>query len=188
MLKKKWKVLKSHKVVEASFFSLRADKCKLPDKRIMPKYYTIEFSDWVHVVPFTEKKQIILVEQYRHSIGKTFIEVPGGGIHSKTHEQSGKQLESPRDAARRELLEETGFAPKRMKKIGVHYPNPALQSNKIHVFLALNCKKIKEPQLDPFEDITVRLWSFSKLSSSIKNVKIKHSLMIPSVLMALKEL
>lgn len=187
-MSQKWKILNSQKIFQNNYFSLRTDKCELPNNVIMPRYYVMEFPNWVHVVPFTEKNEIVLLKQYRHPTQKRWIEIPGGTIHGASSSEGKKkssQKESPKEAAQRELLEETGFQAQKIKKLGCHYPNPALQTNKIHVFLALGCKKIAEPSLDPYEDLKVVLWNLPRLFTAIRKNQIKHSLMIPSIMMAL---
>lgn len=175
----KWKILSQKVLLRSKFFKLRVDECELPDHRIMPEYYVIEFGDWVHVIPFTTDGKIIMVEQYRHAAGKRFLEVPGGAVDDH-------KGESPEAAARRELLEETGYECGSLDFVGSHYPNPALQSNQMHTFLAKDCVKIKEQQLDPFEDLSVQLLTPDKLKKCIEQGQITHSLMLASLQLVIK--
>ena len=143
-----WKTLSSQTLVETRAFCLRQEKCEVFDKRTMPSYYILDFKNpWVHVVALTEKKELLLIRQYRHAARQFFLELPGGSVEL--------EKESSRTSALRELEEETGYSTSDMKEVGSYYPNPALQNNKVHVFLAQNCKKTGEQNLDPFEDISV---------------------------------
>jgi 8-oxo-dGTP pyrophosphatase MutT (NUDIX family) len=175
-----WKVLKSLDIFKAGFFKCRADECQLPDGRIMPRYYVLEFPDWVNVVAITADNQIVLVEQYRHAAQATFLEVPGGGTHPG--------CEDPLEAGRRELLEETGYESSTWINCGFHYPNPALQSNRMHTFLALNCKHIQAPQLDPYEDLKTVTMPLQEAIEKWQRGELKHSLISASILMAVSEL
>ena len=65
-----WKKLASQELFAAGVFKLRSDRCELPDGRIMPNYYVLEFPDWVNIVPLSDDNQIVLVEQYRHATGE----------------------------------------------------------------------------------------------------------------------
>ncbi len=176
----RWKTLKSTELFTAGWFRLRVDECELPDKRVMPKYYVMEFNDWVNVIAVTKDKQIILVEQYRHAAGEMFLELPGGTLDSRT--------EDPGAAGARELLEETGYRPAEMIDCGPHYPNPALQSNRMHTFLALDCEKVAEPDLDPFEDLQVRTMPLTEAHRKWEDGEFLHSIISASFSRTLKRL
>lgn len=156
----------------AGFFRLRADECELPDGRVMPRYYVIEFPDWVNVVPLTMDGHLVMIEQYRHAAGEDFLEIPGGSTDSIT--------EDPRAAGERELLEETGYQADEWIYCGYHFPNPALQNNKMHTFLALGCKKVRDPSLDPFEDLRVTIQPVDQVIQRWRTGQLKHSLIATS--------
>lgn len=172
-----WKVLSSEDLLKSPFFRLRKDRCELPDGRIMPGYYVIDFADWVHVLPITAKREVVLVRQYRYGAQASFLELPGGTCDPRSPED-------PEQAALRELLEETGFSPGRCQKVGESYPNPALQSNRLHTYLAWDCQKIQEPQLDPYEDLVTELMPLDELMALAERGKIQHGLMLSSLMMA----
>src|ERR1700679_1313608 len=111
-----WKTLKSQILFQSGIFRLRSDECELPDGRVMPRYYVFEFPDWVNVVPVTPNGQMILLKQHRHGAERDFLEIPGGSTHPG-------QNEDPREAAARELLEETGYQSQNWIACGSHYPN-----------------------------------------------------------------
>lgn len=173
MSSQKWKVLSSQNLIKG-FFKLRVDKCELPDKRIMPNYYIFEFSDWVNIVPITKENKVILIKQYRHAGGDYYFEVPGGTTHPS-------QNEDPLQAAKRELFEETGYQAKKWKYMGYHFPNPALQSNKMHTYLALDCELKGGQQLDEFEDIEVVLFEKKQVRDMLIGGQIEHSLIAASL-------
>lgn len=175
-----WKVLKSVELFNSGLFRLRSDECELPDKRVMPRYYVLDFPDWVNVVALTPERKLVLVEQYRHAAGETFLEIPGGSADSRS--------EDPREAALRELLEETGHRPARMIDCGSHFPNPALQSNRMHTYLALDCVKVAEPDLDPYEDLKLVLMDLKDFHQQWVDGAIGHSIIAASYGRSLKYL
>jgi 8-oxo-dGTP pyrophosphatase MutT (NUDIX family) len=177
----KWKVLQSKELLKLGFFRLRDDKCELPDGRVMPHYYVIEFADWVNVLPVTTDGQVVAVEQFRHGSDQMHLEIPGGSLDPRISEE-------PQVAGERELLEETGYAPSEMIYCGFHYPNPALQNNRMHTFIAWNCKKVAEQNLDPFEDLSVKLFPLSELQGKLERGEFTHSLIAASVALALPKL
>ncbi|NJL25218.1 MAG: NUDIX hydrolase, partial [Calothrix sp. SM1_5_4] len=124
--------------------------------------------------------EAILVRQHRHGAGSDFLELPGGSADSHS--------EDPREAGRRELLEETGYEAAEWIYCGYHFPNPALQANKMHTFVALGCRKIAEPRLDPFEDLHVVRIPLAEAVGKWINGEFKHSLISASFGMTLKTL
>jgi 8-oxo-dGTP pyrophosphatase MutT (NUDIX family) len=176
-----WKTLSTKELFRGGFFRLRVDECELPDGRVMPRYYVMEFPDWVNIVPVTDDNQILLVEQYRHATGEVCLEIPGGGIDPGSGED-------PKRAVLRELAEETGYIPDDIRLVGVHRPNPAMQNNRMHTFIGYGCKLLQEPQLDPFEDIKVVKKSIPEVLQLILDGKIDHSIVVASILYALPAL
>jgi len=177
----KWRLLETQEVLKTQIFRFRIDKCETGPGKVMPRYYVMEFPDWVQVVALTPERQLILVDQYRYPVDQRFIEFPGGTSDPKT----GESLLA---AAQRELLEETGYTSSRWQKIGQHYPNPALQTNRCEVFLALDCQKVAPPKLDPFEEINVVLRSLDEFKSELMNGQPAHSLMLATLFLALESL
>lgn len=173
-----WKLLSSKELLKSGFFRMRIDQCELPDGRVMPHYYVMEFADWVNIVPVTEDGKIVLVEQYRQAAGEVCLEIPGGSTHPG-------QNEDPKKAVIRELAEETGYVPEDVRLIGVHLPNPAMQNNKMHTYIGFGCRLVQEPDPDPFEDIRVVTKSIPEVVDLILGGQINHSIVVASILYAL---
>jgi len=114
--------------VQDKWLSLRADTCKMPDGQIVKPFYVFEYSPWVNVVAITKNQEVVLVEQYRHGIQKTVLELPGGSMDSEDI--------SPLVAAKRELLEESGYTTNNFVKTGTISRNSSSHINLIHCFLA----------------------------------------------------
>ena len=174
-----WEVLSSDELFSHPYFRFRKDRCALPDERIMPAYYVMEFIDWANVVALTDDGKIVLVNQYRHAAKRRFYEFPGGTLDPDNKE------ETPESAARRELMEETGYGVSRLTYLGHHYPNPGLQDNRMHVFLGTGCRKVAEPKLDTYEDLEVELVDVQDFLQCIEQGRPMHSLMMASLTLAL---
>lgn len=181
---KPWKVLSSKDIFKTSIFRLRTDQCELPDGRVMPNYYVMEFPDWVNIVPVTEDGRIVLVQQYRHASGEISLEIPGGSTDPRL---SGDD-EDPKRAAVRELAEETGYVPDDIRLVAVHRPNPAMQNNRMHTYIGLGCRLLQKPKPDPFEDIHVVTMPIPEVIDQILSGKINHSIVVASILCALPAL
>ena len=179
-----WKTLGSKELLQAGLFRLRADRCELPDGRIMPNYYVMEFPDWVNIVPVTHDGKIIMVEQYRHASGKVHLEIPGGSTDSKGPLGSIVK-EDPKRGALRELVEETGYVPDDIRLVGKHYPNPAMQNNAMWTYIGFGCRKQGEPKPDPFEDIRVVELPVSEVYDRVRSGQIDHSIVVASLLYAM---
>ena len=177
---KMWKVKNSKEIFRIGFVRFREDQCELPDGRIMPHYYTLEINDWVNVIPLTQDKKMVLVGQYRHSAQEYRWEIPGGAIDAKNQE-------SPDQTALRELKEETGFSGQIFQQ-QKHRPNPALQNNWMHTFLIKNCELVGKQELDPYEDIEVKLVNWQELNDLIKKGQINHSIVLASLFLFWEEL
>ena len=96
---KRWTVLESEYLFRRPWLTARRDKVQLPNGNINPEFYVLEYPDWVNVIAVTEDGRFIIERQYRHGIGSTGWEIPAGVC---------EKGETPEQAARRELLEETG--------------------------------------------------------------------------------
>lgn len=163
----KWKVITSEYLVKAPWAVLRRDQCEMPNGHIVPEYYVLEYPNWVNIVAFTKENDIILVKQYRHGAGKEFLEIPGGVI------DDGEEALA---AAKREMLEETGYTFDSMEKLVDLYPNPATSTNITTTFLARGGVKVKEQALDDQEEIDVILVSLEEAKKLLKDNKIGQAL------------
>jgi ADP-ribose pyrophosphatase len=129
-------------------------------------YYSLRLSDYVATIGLTPKHEFILVRQYRPAVDRSTLEFPAG------HVELG---ESPGDAARRELEEETGFTPGRIELLGKLAPDTGRLSNSLWCFLALDAVPI-EPQPVAEPGIEVVLCSPSGLREKIRSGEFDHAL------------
>ena len=161
--------IKPWKVLESSYFRprFRIDKCELPNGNLLDATI-FEFRKWANIVALTKNGEVVLVRQYRHGVCETFLEFPGGVVEDG---------EDPQEGARRELLEETGYASSSVIQVGKLYPNPALQTNALYCFLALDAEKVSEQDLDAGEDIEVHLVPLEELIGMAKRGEFQHALM-----------
>jgi ADP-ribose pyrophosphatase len=139
-----WKVLRSTYAVADQWLRLRHDVVQAPDGQTLPPCPVIEHPDWVDVIALTAGLNIVLVEQYRHSVGSVRTEFPAGTV---------ERGEPPLGAIQRELLEETGYASDEWLLLGTAPVYPAFQTNRIWSFAALNAHRVAQQNLDEGEAI-----------------------------------
>ena len=131
-----WRLLESIYSFSDRWLRLRSDTVRLPGGSTLAPYHVIEAADWVNVVAISEAGCILLVEQYRHAVTRTMMEIPAG------HVDAG---EVPEAAAHRELKEETGYAGGTWYALGVLHPAASRFNNQVHSFLALGVTKVAAP-------------------------------------------
>lgn len=78
-----WKIIKTKKLIEDKWLTLRADTCETERGIIVDPFYVVECSDWVEIVAFNDNEEILLIQQYRHGAGKISIELPSGIMESE---------------------------------------------------------------------------------------------------------
>ena len=142
----KWKTLESKYIIQRPWATLRVDKMQLPNGVIKDEYYVLEYPTWVNMIAITEQNTILFVRQYRHGAHDIFVELPAGVV---------EEGEDPEVAARRELLEETGYAFKDLAYVCKLYANPATSGNLTYTYLLTGGIKVQEQELDNSEDIEV---------------------------------
>lgn len=166
---KEWQVLESEYLVRRPWLTARRDRLELPDGRIIPEYYVLEYPDWVNVIAITKDGQFVMERQYRHAARKISLELPCGVM---------EEGETPLEAAQRELLEETGFGGGQWKKLMELSPNPSAMSNTTHCFLAIGVEKIAEQHLDETEELSVLFMTKEEVKRMLNENQICQALMV----------
>jgi ADP-ribose pyrophosphatase len=176
---KPWKILSSQYLIQDPWMTLRSDRCELPNGVVLDRYYVREIADFVQIVPINSQGHVLIVRQYRHGPQVVSTEVPGGLVDPG---------EDPIDAARRELLKETGCIADRFEPVSPLYTNPARNTNRAHTFIAHNARIVQPPQQEDSEHIEFEFVSRDEVFALIDNGKFAHALHIASLLLAFRQL
>lgn len=140
-------------------------------------FYILDTPDWCNIVPLTRDGQVVMVRQWRHGVDQETLELPGGMIDPEDP--------SPLEAARRELLEETGYRAATVEPLGVIAPNPAMQTNRCWSFVARDVELAGALALDEGEDIDVVLVPYAEIPARIARGEIAHALVVVAFAYAL---
>ena len=164
-----WKVLSTEYICREPWLTARRDRIELPDGRIIPEYYVLEYPTWINVIAITTDGQMVMVRQHRHGLGVTSTELCAGVMDPTDA--------TPMDAARRELMEETGFGGGQWTEHMVISANPGTHNNLTYSFLATGVEKIGTQHLDDTEDLTALLLSQDEVLDMLRRGEVLQSLM-----------
>lgn len=164
----KWKTLDTRYIIKRPWLTARVDRVQLPDGRINPEHYVLEYPDWVNVTAITAEGKFVFVRQYRHAFDGIFDELCAG---------VSEKGEQPIEAARRELLEETGYAGGEWTLTMTIGQNPSTCNNLTYCFLAQGVEKVGSQHLDASEDIEVVLKSEREVYDMLVADEMKQALM-----------
>ena len=164
----KWKTLAQKYLIKRPWLTARVDKVELPTGAVIDEYYVLEYPDWVNTIAITKDGKFVFVRQYRYAIGKTVNEICAGVI---------EKGEKPMEAAKRELMEETGFGGGTWQRWMEISANPSTHTNITHCFLATDVEQQGVQHLDKGEDIDVRLFTREEVLDMLRKGEIWQSLM-----------
>mgnify|MGYP000917003427 CR=1 FL=1 len=169
MQPKRWTVVSSRLERAFRIFKLRTDRACSPLTGVHHDFVVLESAPWVNVIALTSDRQVILIRQYRHGIRDVTLEIPGG---------LAEPADTPLAAAKRELLEETGCRAETWIDLGFVHPNPAIQDNRCHTFLALKVSRSAPQCLDEHEEIEVLARPLEEIPRLIRQGEISHALVV----------
>lgn len=165
----RWETLETRQIADCRVFTVHEMHRRSPRTGKQGNFFGIEARDWVNVIAVTDAGQVLLVRQYRHGTDEVTLEIPSGIIDGD---------EAPAEAARRELLEETGYTCEAIVEIGCVRPNPAIMNNRAYTFLATELSLRGAQSLDDHEEIEIVHAPLDHIDTLLREGAIDHSLMV----------
>lgn len=129
--------------------------------------FTVRCRDWCNVIAVTPEDAVVLIWQYRFGTDALSLEIPGGIVDPS---------EDFEVAARRELLEETGYAADAVEPLLVLAANPAIQDNRCHTFLARGARRTTPTKFDAQEELETVLVPAARIADLLDGGQVTHSL------------
>ncbi len=172
---KPWNVRQSRVLLDRPWLKLRVDHVVTSSGHEIEEFHVVDTRNWVAVLALTDDNRVVLVEQYRHGLGRISLELPAGVIDSG---------ETPQQTAERELREETGYVADEWQLLSDVSTEPSRHTTRAVFFFASRARRVGEPTLEASEDIRVKLLEAGALLEEVDRGGIQHGVHIGAILLA----
>jgi ADP-ribose pyrophosphatase len=155
-----WETLSRREVADGRpWVRLWAEAVRLPDGHVVEGFFTIEMPDYAVVVALTPDGRVVVERNYKHGPRRVCLNVPAGYV---------EQGEDPLAAARRELLEETGYVADEWVSLGSFTNNGNRGCGVGHLFLARQAQKVAEPDAGDLEEMEIGLMGLDEVIEAVR--------------------
>lgn len=165
----KWEIKGQEYLLKTRWLTVRKDRVKMPSGTEIDDYYVLEYPDWINVIAITKEGKFVIERQYRHGTQSIDYEICAGTL---------EKGEDPLEAAKRELLEETGYTGGEWELYCISAPNSSAMTNTNYSFLARGVEYSGERHLEQTEDIEIHLFSYDELKTIVREGGIKQGQML----------
>ena len=159
-----WEEVSCEHIVQDQWIDFRRHAYRFPDGKIWQPYYSFTRRDYAVIVASDESGRFICVRQFRQGIRQVTTEFPAGAIEAKDGEN---HEEAALTAAKRELLEETGYTSDRWRRLLVIPSSATVSDNYAYLFAAENCRKVSGQQLDAMELLRIRIHTAEEIDTML---------------------
>lgn len=184
-----WEEIRTEHIVQDQWIDFRRSAYRFPDGSEFEPYYSYSRRDYVVIVASDEDGNYLCVRQFRHGIKEVTTEFPAGGIERMDGREYGagrgsSAAEDALEAAKRELLEETGYVSEDWSFLLTVPSNATIADNYAHIFMARNCRKFGDQNLDETEFLNVRKHSADEIEDMIDQGNFQQAVHIMAWLLA----
>ena len=186
-----WTELQTEHIVQDKWIDFRRTSYRMPDGSVMEPFYSYSRRDYVVIVASDTEGNYICVRQFRQGIRKVTTEFPAGGIERKGRGEyktsESQRTEDALSAAKRELLEETGFESDEWEHLLSVPSNATIADNFAHLFWAKNCRMVSEQNLDETEFLDIVKRSADEIEELIANGGFQQAMHITAWLLVSRD-
>ncbi|MBO4903101.1 MAG: NUDIX hydrolase [Lachnospiraceae bacterium] len=176
-----WEEVRTEHIIQDEWIDIRRSAYRFPDGTVFEPFYSYSRRNYVVIVASDINGDYLCVRQYRQGIREVTTEFPAGAIEGTAQAQ-----EDTLEAAKRELLEETGYVSNEWTYLLKVPSNATLADNYAHIFMAKNCRKASGQDLDETEFLHVYTFSASKIEAMIADGDFQQAVHIMAWLLSQK--
>lgn len=186
-----WEEVQTEHLVQDQWIDFKKTSFRFPDGSVFEPFYTYSRRDYVVIVASDTDGNYICVRQFRQGIREVTTEFPAGGIEredGKEYRSAGEALaEDALVAAKRELLEETGYESVEWTHLLTIPSNANMSDNYAYLYYAKNCVKVAGQALDETEFLEVKLHTGAEIEQMIAEGSFQQAMHVTAWLLAMRE-
>ena len=183
-----WEEVSTEHIVQDEWIDFRRQAFRFPDGRIFEPYYTYSRRNYIIVVATDTEGNYLLVKQFRQGIRKVTLEFVAGGIERSDGKEYGGaddlSAEDGLSAAKRELMEETGYESDEWTHLMTLPANATIADNYAYLYVAKNCRKVGGQSLDEMEFLHVEKRTKEEIERMIKEGEFPQAMHILAYLLS----
>ena len=158
-----WEVTNGEVVLDHPFLKVEMERVRLPDGRVIEAWPIVDARDYVMVVTENEVGELLILEGYKHGLGRSSWQVVGGYIESG---------EEPLETAKRELLEEAGCVSDDWTHLGTFVVDANRRISWAHIFMARHAYPTTRAESDDLESVQLRWVTVEEAGAALREGRV----------------